>query len=1033
MNPVRFAVERPYTVAVGVILALLFSVLAYQKIPVQLKPTVDSPIISVSTLYRGAGPAEVEEQITREIEELLQGAEGLRKLTSSSSEGVSNVTLEYDWGINKDTALIDVINKLSQMPPLPEEAEEPVVSLSNPMDRELAMWLVIDSHYPANRIRQFVEEEIKPQLERVDGVSDLMIVGGSEREVQVQIDPDRLAARGITFAEFTSALRRGYVDLRGGTVETPSLQLTVRTEGRDPALAQIARIVIRRDGEGSVRVGDVAEVVDTYREGATIVRTAGSPTVAIGIGREAGANVVRMIEGVDVVIADLNQRFRERALDLQLRAVHRDTEYLNRAIDFVQQNLLLGALLAVIVLLLFLRSVRSVLVVGLAIPISLITVFLVMNSLGRTLNVISLAGLAFAAGMVVDNAIVVLENIFRHFEKGKRAREAAEEGGREVWGGVLAATLTTVAVFLPITGITEEAGQLFTDLAIAISAAVSLSLIVALTVVPTLAAIFFRSDDKHKEGAAPKERRPGLFARWYAGAVDRLTGRGAPSLMAKTALIILVVAGSLASLRIVPPAGYLPSGNMNLTLYLGQPIPGMRTEALEEVMMPLEQWLLDQPEIDRYFLVLAGAFNGGGVALKDEYADGPGLQAFQRKFTPITFSIPGFRFMIPIPMSLFRDSGKQFTVEITGPDLDRLAVIAGELQGQLNNWENVQRNGVSSDYLEGRPELVLEVDPHLAAEAGMSVQQVGQVVETAIAGSRVGKWSDGGRDYDLLAVVPPERVRDQAELASLPLITDAGERTTLGSLAKIERTSGPVSIQRLERQRSITLTVNLTPEAVLEDVINSVREQVVLPKIAELPSDYRIDLGGSADKFSRTLKQLIGSFWLAILITYLLLVALFRSWVSPFVILVTVPLALSGGLFGISLASANSPNAAFDLLSMLGFIILAGIVVNNAILIIHQANQLTDRGVERRAALADAARSRVRPILMSVTTSVCGMLPLALGTGAGSELYQGLAAVVVGGLLVSTVFTLFLVPALLSLGWDVQELFTRRRKDPSLS
>lgn len=1031
MNPVRFAVERPYTIAVAVILALLFSVLAYQQIPVQLKPTVDSPVINVTTAYRGAGPLEVEEQITREIEELVQGAEGLRKLTSSSSEGFSTVTLEYDWGVNKDTALIDVINKLSQMPPLPEEAEEPVVSLSNPMDREFAMWIVVASRYPTQRIRQFVEEDIKSRLERVDGVAELLIVGGSEREVQVQVDPDRLAARGISFAEVNTALRRGYVDLRGGTVETPSLQLTVRTEGRDPELDKIAGIVIRRDGDGSVRIGDVAEIVDTFQEGGSIVRTAGAPTVAIGVLRETGANVVEMIEGVDAVTEQLNQSFRERALDLELRAVHRDTEYLNRAIDFVQQNLMLGALLAVIVLLLFLGSVRSVLVVGLAIPISLITVFLVMQALGRSLNVISLAGLAFAAGMVVDNAIVVLENIFRHFEKGEEAHEAAIEGGREVWGGVLAATLTTVAVFLPIIGITEEAGQLFTDLAIAISAAVALSLVVALTVVPTLAAIFFRRNLRAGERArAP--RKPGLFMRWYGGVADRLVGRGSASTMAKVGLIVLVVAGSLASLRVVPPAGYLPSGNRNLTLYLGQPIPGMRTEALEEVMMPLEEWLLEQPEIDRYFLVLAGAFNGGGVVLKDEYADGPGLQSFQRKFTPVTFGVPGFRFMIPIPSSLFQDSGKQFTVEITGPDLAQLATTAAGLQQQLGQWPGVQPNGVSSDYIEGRPELQVHVDPHLAAEAGMSVQQVGQVVETAIAGSRVGKWSDGGRDYDLLAVVPPERVRNDAELAALPLITPLGERTTLGALARVERTSGPQSVQRLERQRSITLTVNLLPETVLEEVLNSVSEEVIAPTMADLPSDVRIDLGGSADKFSRTLEQLVGSFWLAILITYLLLVALFKSWVSPFVILVTVPLALSGGLFGITLATANSPNAAYDLLSMLGFVILAGIVVNNAILIIHQANQITERGTERRRALAEAARTRVRPILMSVTTSVCGMLPLALGTGSGSELYQGLATVVVGGLLVSTIFTLFLVPALLSVLWDVQELFGRRREEPAL-
>jgi multidrug efflux pump subunit AcrB len=1024
MNPVRFAVERPYTIAVAVLLTVLFSALAFRDISVQLKPTVDSPNITITTLYRGAGPMEVEVQITREIEDLVQSVEGLRKLTSNSSDGVSSVVLEYEWGVDKDRAVIDVINKLSQLPPLPPEAEEPVVAVASTDGSEIAMWLVIKSHYPPSRIRQIVEEEIGPRLERVEGVSNLLIVGGSVREIRALIDPDRLAARGVTFAQFTGALQRGHVDLRGGTVETPSMQLTVRTEGRSPKLKDIADIVIRRDSLGTVHIGDVAELSDGFREGGSIVHTAGAPTVAIGIGREVGANVVDMIEEVDLVLDELNLRYQERHIDLELTAVHRDTEYLNQAMAFVKDNLILGAVLAVVVLLLFLRSVRSVIVVGVAIPISLIAVFLVMQALGRTLNVVSMAGLAFAAGMVVDNAIVVLENIFRHMERGKNSEDAVVQGGQEVWGGVLAATLTTVAVFLPIVGIKEEAGQLFADLAIAISAAVALSLVVALLVVPSLTALLFRG----KASAAKvvqHETRSGPVAKIYGAMIARLVGAGPGNTLWKLALLVLIVAGTFASLRIVPPAGYLPSGNRNLTLFLGQPVPGMRNEALEEVMQPLEQWLLDQPEIERYFLVLAGQFNGGGVVLKPEYSSGPDLQNFQRKFLPVTFSVPGFRFLIPIQASLFRDSGKQFTVEITGPDLDRLAQAASEIQHTLADWPGVQPNGVSSDYIEGRPELLVKVDAHRAAEAGMSVQQVGTVVETAVAGRRVGSWSDGGRDYDLVALVPPERVRSAEELASLPVITDLGERTSLGALASITRTSGPQSVHRLERERAITLTVNLRPEAVLQEVLLDVHQNVVLPSMDQLPSDYRIALGGSADKFSRTLSQLIGSFWLAILITYLLLVALFRSWISPLVILVTVPLALSGGLLGVSIASNLSANASYDLLAMLGFVILAGVVVNNAILIIHQANNLVHEGQDRRLALMSSAITRLRPILMSVTTSVCGMLPLAIGTGSGSELYQGLAAVVVGGLVISTIFTLFMVPALLSLGWDVQEFLRR--------
>jgi HAE1 family hydrophobic/amphiphilic exporter-1 len=708
---------------------------------------------------------------------------------------------------------------------------------------------------------------------------------------------------------------------------------------------------------------------------------------------------------------------------LQLTPVYRDTTYLRQALEFVWNSLGLGALLAVCVLLAFLRSVRSVLVVALSIPVSLITVFLVMDAFGRTLNVVSLAGLAFAAGMVVDNAIVVLENTFRHLEMGKGAREAAVDAGREVWGGVMASTLTTIAVFVPVLGIQEEAGQLFADLALAISAAVGLSLIVSLTVVPCLAALLYRGqrvrrrDTSLAADGAVASAHLGPLARWYARRVGNLTAKGGRRVAVRVALVVVVVAVSLGAIAIVPPAGYLPSGNANLVFFFGAPIPGTRPEALIDHLAPLEQFIRDQPETERYFMVVATSFNGGGVILKDEFANGPDLDAFTMKMLPVCFSVPGFRNMIAIRSSLFRDAGNVFDVEITGPDLDVLARAATDLQRRIGALPSVQR--VTSDYVQGRPELRVTADQDLASEAGLTVAGVGAIVETALAGRRVSTFSDGSRDYDVNLVVPPERISSLDDLATLPVVTPTGKRTTLGALARVVPTTGPQSVNRIERQRSIMLSVNLRADAVLQAVLDDVKEHAVPPVLATLPREVRVEMGGSADKFSSTLDSLTNSFWLAILITYLLLVALFRSWGSPFVIMVSVPLALSGGLIGITLAHSLSADASFDLLSMLGFVILAGIVVNNAILIIHQSNNLAADGRPRREALAEASLSRLRPILMSVTTTVFGMAPLAIGGSSGAELYQGLAAVVVGGLILSTLFTLFLVPALVTLGWDI--------------
>ena len=1029
MNPVQFSVRRPYTVAVVVLLALLFSWLAFTRIPVQLKPTVDAPVISVSTLYRGASPEEVEGQITRELEDLLQGVDGLDRLTSNSQEGISSVFLEYDWGVDKDRALVDVINKLSQLPDLPADAEEPVVSLTDAIEGT-AMWLRTSSHYPVDRQRQILADEVEPRLERVPGVSGLVVVGGEEREIRVLVDPERLAARGVTFDELTAALRGGHLDLRGGTVETPTRRVVVRTEGRSTDPQDMLDIVVRRDASGTIRVGDVASVVDGYRERTSVCRGNLDEIIAMGVIREPGSNVIELVDGLDAAVERLNARFADQGIDMRLEAVYRDTTYLHKALQFVRDNLVLGALLAVGVMLVFLRSLRSLIVVAVSIPISLACVFLVMDALGRSLNVISLAGLAFAAGMVVDNAIVVLENIFRLREEGKPLRQAVEEGGAQMWGGVLAATLTTIAVFVPILAIQEEAGQLFADLAIAISAAVGLSLVTALTVVPTLTSLLYRGVGKRGDASASgglSSARQGPVARRYGRAVAALTGRGRQAVLAKSAVVVLVAAVSVLAARLVPPAGYLPSGNRNMIFFFAEGIPGMRAEALADAMRPLERWMMDQPETDRYFLVIGPEFTGGGAILKDELATGEALDDYLQRMTPVAMGIPGYRVVVPVRTSLFRDSGKQFTLELTGPDLDRLAAVEKRLKAALPSIPGVKPFGVLSDYVEGQPEMTVVVDPHKASEAGMSVAEVGRVVEVALAGRFVGVFSDGGRDHDVNLVVPQERIQDDQALAALPVITPAGGRTTLGALATIDRSFGPQSIRRIERQRSITLTVNLTPEATLEGVLDEVQTALVQPTLDTLPPDDRIELGGSADKFSSTLASLTDSFGLAVLITYLLLVSLFRSWLQPVVILVSVPLAMTGGLLGISVAHAISADATFDLLSMLGFVILAGIVVNNAILIVHQANNLAADGLDRREALAAAARTRLRPILMSVTTTVCGMLPLAIGRGAGAELYQGLAAVVVGGLLVSTVFTLFLVPALVSLGWDIGEAVGGRK------
>jgi HAE1 family hydrophobic/amphiphilic exporter-1 len=1014
MNPIRAAVERPYTVAVAVLLSLIASALAIGRIPVQLKPDVDTPRIQVQTGYRGASAVEVEEQITRELEDVLQSVEGLVEMASDSARDLSTITLEFSLGTDTQLSVVDVINKLSQVPRLPEEADESAVTIASGDDEQVVMWIAIRTHYGEDFARRIAEDEIEARLERIPGVSGLFLAGGAEREVQVRIDPERMIAHGVTLGELSTAIASGNMNVRGGTVETQGRRISVRTVGRAEEAERLEDLIVARGETGSVRLGDVAIVRDSYRERDGFVNMSGVPGVAFGVQRQVGANVIDLIDEVEATLGELNEGFAARGYDVWLEPVYREDTYIRDAISFVTDNLLLGAALAVLVLLAFLRSSRSVLVVALSIPISLFAVFLVLAATGRTLNVISLAGIAFASGMVVDAAIVVLENVFRHLEMGKGPVAAAVDGGREVWGGVLASALTTVAVFVPILLQQDEASQIFRDIAIAISAAVLLSLAVALTVVPCLATLLFKSSVRSTGNLGP-------IGRAYDRFCDRLAAPRPGDANRKLGFVLLVAALALASIRLAPPAGYLPAGNQNLIFFFAEPLPGTRPEAVRENYRPFEQFALAQPEVERMFTVAGAFFNGGGLILHEDQATPETLHAVHMRLFGPAMGSPGFLFFVPVRASLFRESGKQFEVELSGPDFAVLEAASGDIVGRLSALEGVVN--ARSSLITGVPELHVTVDEERAKDLGLDVAEVGRVVELMVAGRRLTTMIDAGREVDVNVLAPSSAFGSGDALSALRFRTADGDVVSLGAVADVRRTTGPKSIRRLERERSVLVTVDIASDAPLEEVVDRVQTQV-FPEVAlDLGPAYSLSVAGSADKLATTLDSLTGGIGLSIAIIYLLLVALFRSWISPLVILVSVPLAMSGGVLGIVVAAwASGGVAAFDVIAMLGFVILAGLVVNNAILIVHQTNNLLDEGRHPREALAEATRSRLRPILMSVVTTVFGMLPLALGGGAGAELYQGLGAVIVGGLLVSTLFTLFLVPVLLSLGQDARGL-----------
>ncbi len=1053
MNLVEGSIRYPVRVAVGAILLLLFGGLALFRIPVQLTPTVDEPEVTVGTFWPGASPQEIEREIVDEQEEQLQGLEGLLRMESTSSDSFGSIKLTFRTGMDVDAALLRVSNRLQQVPRYPDDAFKPVVQ-SGDADANAMAWFVLlptedggfEGEIPAQLT--FFDNFIKPEFERVPGVGSVRVHGGREREMQVIADPAALSARGITIVDLMAAIDRENRNYSAGDFDEGIRRYVVRTVGEYAAPEEIADVVVAVKNGVPVYVRDVARVEAAFSKRVAEIFYMGQPTMAFNAVRAPGANLLEVMAEIRETVARVNRELlNERGLYVAL--VYDSTEYIESAIDLVQQSLVLGGSLAIVVLLLFLRSRSSTFVVAVAIPISVIGTFLMMAAFGRTLNVISLAGMAFAVGMVVDNSIVVLENTYRHRQRGKTRFRAAFDGATEVWGAVLASTLTTIAVFLPILFVREEAGQLFRDIALAISCAVGLSLLVAMTVIPSLSG-------KVLGGVTRKDQQPtgfqGLwggaalasrFTGWVTDVVHRITGSTARRL---AVVVGFTVAAIGLSWLLMPKAEYLPTGNQNFLFGVIQPPPGQNleeniamsdyyTDGLSHLWTQPPEETVDEPGggIGDYWFGATPNFVFMGISARDPVRVRELLPEFER----INRQLPG-AFAYVFQASIFQrsfGSGRSIDVELTGPRLEQLIALGGRvLGGVMAELPTAQARPVPSLDL-SNPEVHVRIHRRKAAELGLSNRDLGTMVNALVDGAKASDYQLDGLEVDLKVIAEEDWDYRTHLIEQLPIAVPSGEIVTVGSVAEVEVASGPTSIAHRERQRSITIQVTPPEELPLQVAMETIDEKLLEPMRAagELSGLYRARMSGTADKLTQTADALMWNFVLAVVITYLLMAALFESFLYPLVILFSVPLAALGGFLGLGVVNLFTYQA-LDVLTMLGFIILVGTVVNNAILIVHQSlNHMRDEGMEPRDAIRESVRTRIRPIFMSVSTSVCGMLPLILFPGAGSELYRGLGSVVVGGLLVSTLFTIFLVPALFSLALDARaalsERFRRRLVD----
>lgn len=1039
MNLIKRSIDYPVSVSVGVFLLVLFGLLALFSIPIQLTPDVDKPIVGIETVWPGASPQEVEEEIVIEQEDTLKNVEGLVKMKSESQDSRSSISLEFPVGTDMDSALVRISNKLDQVPEYPEDAERPVIISAGENTQPIAWMHVVKLpgfDVDPLKERRFFVEKIRPIIERVQGVAKSNVYGGMDRIMEVALGMEKMSSMAITFNDVTTALRRENRNVSAGFFDEGKRRYIVRTVGQFKTPSDIDEVVIKDIDSAPIRIKDIGRSRLGYDEPDVMVLARFKPTIVLNAIREAGANVMLVMEDLRAAIANVNETLL-KPKGLEIVQVYDETDYIDSAIKLVRNNIFIGGSLAVLALWLFLGSFRSTLVIATAIPVSIIGALLSMSLLGRNINVISLAGMSFAAGMVVDSSIVVLENIFRHTELGKSRVQAAFVGASEVWGAVLASALTTMAVFIPVTFVKEEAGQLFRDIAIAIASAVGISLIISITLIPTLAARVLKVTSS-QNGAKEKKTKRISPLKFFQKGVMSLNRKVLGSRVMEISVIILLTALSLGSAYYLSPkAEYLPQGNRNFMLGVLIPPPGYNLQTLKEIGYKIGDdikpyWRVEKGSerdkklkgvaIDEYFYVATRSQVFMGVKSRDPEKVRELFPILQKSLG----SIPGM-IAIVSQASLFSREigrGRSIDIELKGPDLTRLVGLGGRIFGQLMEIiPGAQIRPVPSLDL-GNPEIRVTPDRQRLAALGLNTSTVGEYIDSLLQGRKIDEYLLEGEKIDLKVAAWPPFIKRTQDFIDLPIRTPGGELITLDEVASIDLVAGPTQINRIERQRAIELLTIPPTEIPLEEAMYRVKTQVEEPlkKEGAIGGSYSMTLAGTADDLTKTRKAFQGNFLLALLITYLLMAALFENYLYPLIIMFSVPMATAGGFIGLFFVNKFVAHQPMDILTMLGFVILVGTVVNNAILIVHQAlNNIRDYDMPTREALLESVRTRVRPITMSTLTSVMAMLPLVIFPGAGSEMYRGIGSVVIGGLLLSAIFTLFLIPAFTSLVWRSKE------------
>ncbi len=1046
----RFAINRPIIVTVAILIVCLFGVLSYFRVPVQMIPDTDPRVISVRTLWPGATPQDIEKEILIEQEEYLRRVSGLERMISTATTGTATIELEFPFNVDISDALLRVNNAITQVPGYPENVDEPRLTASSFSSNSFMYYSVYPVEgNPKNlnivAMRDFLEDNVLAYLERVPGVDSVRLRGGEDTQIRIYVDPVKLAERDISLIDVRNAIRARNRDVSGGDLDSGKRRYILRTVGRFRDLEDMENMVVARQGDAFVRLKDLGYVERDISEIRSVVYTDGERVVNLSVKRQIGSNVIAIKRDITRAIEDLNAGYLKDN-GMQIKLISEDVRYVEQSVKVVSQSLLIGSLLATLILFLFLRSTSATLVGALGIPICTVTAFLGLLITGRTMNVISMAGVAFAIGMTLDNSIVVLENIYKHMAMGKTRMQAAYEGVREVWSAVLASTLTTVFVFLPIVFIQEEAGQLYSDVAVAISAAILMSMIVAITVIP-VACSRFLSPNTSIPGRASIYGLGQAFGNVVMTFLDWLL----KGVVRRVVLIagVLLVTGLILEF-LTPRAEYLPEGEEKKIFARVFPPPGYNIEQMNQIAKRLnemfvpqvgknaDEYDMDSDEIPPLDYMVTFASSGATMSVIEVTS-----RQHLDKLTEVTQEkikeFPGVLTFVSRGSIFSSNSGgtRSINLDISGSYLEELydTGLKAFLRAK-EIFDNPRVRPEPSSLTLGQPMIEIRPDWERAAELGIDANELGYTIWAYSDGAFVDEYFEGDNKIDMFLYSTQGVISSPADIDHLMLYSPQGGMVPLSAVATAEDAVNTEQVRRVNSRRTITLSIIPPDNVALEEGVEIVKRDLIqyMRDSDMLGDTINIDITGASDRLDATRDAMQTNFITAILIAYLLMVAIFSHWGYPLLIMTSVPIGISGGIVGLWLVNFiggrldwfgfQTINQPFDMITMLGFLVLIGTVVNNPILLVERAmHNLRERSMELTEAVREATESRLRPIMMSMITTIAGLSPLVFNPGEGTELYRGLGVIVLFGLLFSTLVTLTFMPSLLSLVLQLRARF----------